>query len=86
MNGDKGRSEMLSINKTIAETKAKLSSVKSELKQLDGKIPENKEKIVLFFSVFSVKSSKLLIFRRLSGFRGEYRNRTDDLLTASQTL
>ena len=45
VNGDKGRSEMLSINKTIAETKAKLSAVNSELKQLDGKIPENKERI-----------------------------------------
>ena len=45
VNGDKGRSEMLSINKTIAKTKAKLSAVSSELKQLDGKIPENKERI-----------------------------------------
>ena len=52
MNGDKGRSEMLSINKTIAETKAKLSSVKSELKQLDGKIPENKKKLSCFFLFF----------------------------------
>ena len=29
VNSDKGRSEMLSINKTIAETKAKLSAVNS---------------------------------------------------------
>ena len=49
VNGDKGRSEMLSINKTIAETKAKLSAVKSELKQLDGKALKTRKKLSFFF-------------------------------------
>lgn len=45
VNGDKGRSEILSLNKTIDDAKSKLNAVTKELKQLNGKAPENKARI-----------------------------------------
>ena len=45
VNGDKGRSEILSLNKTIDDAKSKLNAVTNELKQLNWKAPENKARI-----------------------------------------